>query len=480
MSGSADSQAIVDQAAASPPPETPAPPGGLGGFLQGILTTAAEGMAILTNLEQQLTAPLGKIPFPALPALRVLDAEIGLPHGHYHPPNLIPPIIPVPLPLPSIGVVLPIPFLSGAKTVNINGRSAARCGDMGIGAWCGSFFPLFQIFLGSANVWIEGQRAGRVGVDVTTHCIFAAPRPQDPPCYPWVGFPVTGSGNVVIGGIPLPSLTNLAIQLGMKIIFSGVSSLVMSVSREIRAQLAVARFLSSVLVTGEEGAATLAEDEGLRFAESGLQGVSIDGRGVAGFEDQVKSDLLKIARAEAFLDEEDRLLDRIAASGQDVEIRPAPDGINRAVPWDFDTDTRAINSGVRPFNLVSDPAQANFMMGDTPVYIDPDAAGAPCGSIIYFDPSAATEGTPSDAILYHELGHSANFADGTGYGMAVPTSAWPGGPSLLPDGTYDPSQPIPAWAQQWHSQEEFNNVAQENLYRAQRGYPPRPDYATLP
>ena len=58
---------------------------------------------------------------------------------------------------------------------------AARCGDMGLGVWCGGYFPMYEVFLGSSNVWIEGNRAGRVGVDITKHCIFSAPKPNDPP-----------------------------------------------------------------------------------------------------------------------------------------------------------------------------------------------------------------------------------------------------------------------------------------------------------
>ena len=81
---------------------------------------------------------------------------------------LLPPAPPVPL--PSTGPVIPIPYASGAATVLINGMPAGRCGDMGMGVFCGGFFPMYEIFLGSSSVWIEGMRAARIGVDITRVC----------------------------------------------------------------------------------------------------------------------------------------------------------------------------------------------------------------------------------------------------------------------------------------------------------------------
>ena len=116
-----------------------------------------------------------------------MDTDIGLPHAHSHPPNLIPPAPPVPL--PSAGPVIPIPYVSGAGTVLINDMPAGRCGDIGMGIWCGGYFPMFEIFLGSSSVWIEGARAARIGVDITKHCVFSAPKPNDPPLGPMIGTP---------------------------------------------------------------------------------------------------------------------------------------------------------------------------------------------------------------------------------------------------------------------------------------------------
>src|SRR5262249_25886010 len=143
---------------------------------EGVLGHFGAFVNIVTNLEQLICMKLAPIPTPALPAVRVLDLELGFPHAHNHPPNFAPPAIPVPVPLPSAGPVLPIPYVSGAATVLINGMPAARCGDMGLGIWCGGYFPLFEIFLGSSSVWVEGARAARVGLDITKHCIFSSPK----------------------------------------------------------------------------------------------------------------------------------------------------------------------------------------------------------------------------------------------------------------------------------------------------------------
>src|SRR5262249_11136949 len=151
---------------------------------------------------------------PAFPALRIMDMDVGLPHGHAHPPNLPPP---PPIQLPSTGPVIPIPMLSGASRTLINGMPAARCGDMGLGIWCGGCFPVFGGFLGSANVWIEGARASRMAVDITNHCIFSVrPRAGDPPVGCFLGTTITGSGNVLIGGVPMPSLTNMAMAAALR------------------------------------------------------------------------------------------------------------------------------------------------------------------------------------------------------------------------------------------------------------------------
>jgi len=187
------------------------------GKAKGALQTVGAVFGMITSLEQLVSAPFAAIPFPAFPALRILDMDIGLPHAHAHPPNLPPP---PPIPLPSTGPVIPIPFVSGANKVLINSMPAARCGDMGLGIWCGGYVPMYEVFLGSASVWIEGARAARLAIDVTNHCIFSARKgPKDQPLGPFIGFTIMASSNVMIGGIPMPSLTSMAMGAMMKGLF---------------------------------------------------------------------------------------------------------------------------------------------------------------------------------------------------------------------------------------------------------------------
>jgi uncharacterized Zn-binding protein involved in type VI secretion len=51
----------------------------------------------------------------------------------------------------------------------INGKPAARCGDLGLNPTCCGLPPIFQVFTGSSNVFIGGKRAARV-FDITYHC----------------------------------------------------------------------------------------------------------------------------------------------------------------------------------------------------------------------------------------------------------------------------------------------------------------------
>lgn len=185
------------------------------GDAKGALPTIGATFAFLTSIEQMISTMLSIIPFPAFPAVRITDMDIGLPHAHSHPPNLTPPN-PVPIMLPSTGPLIPIPLFSGASQTLINNMPAARCGDMGLGIWCGGYFPMYEVFLGSSNVWIEGARAARIAIDITKHCIFTVPRPSDPPLGPMIGTTITSSMNVLIGGIPMPSLLGLAMGAAFK------------------------------------------------------------------------------------------------------------------------------------------------------------------------------------------------------------------------------------------------------------------------
>ena len=103
-----------------------------------------------------LTAPLAAI-CPSLPSAPMGSIYIGIPHAHGHPPSLIPPAPPVPL--PSFGPVL----LGNSVQVLIMGMPAGRAGDKGIAPTCCGFTPFFDIVLGSSNVFIGGKRAARIG-----------------------------------------------------------------------------------------------------------------------------------------------------------------------------------------------------------------------------------------------------------------------------------------------------------------------------
>src|SRR5262245_22222327 len=114
-----------------------------------------------------LTGPIAAL-FPSLPSATMTSLYVGVPHTHIHPPSLIPPAPPVPL--PSIGNVL----LGNSVQVLSCGMPAARAGDKGIAPTCGGFTPFFDIKLGSSNVFIGGKRAARIG-DMCQGC----PNPGD-------------------------------------------------------------------------------------------------------------------------------------------------------------------------------------------------------------------------------------------------------------------------------------------------------------
>lgn len=110
-----------------------------------------------------LTAPLAAM-FPSLPSAPMGSIYIGVPHTHAHPPSLIPPAPPVPL--PSFGPIM----LGNSVQVLIQGMPAGRAGDKGIAPTCCGFTPFFDIVLGSSNVFIGGKRAARIG-DMCQACV---------------------------------------------------------------------------------------------------------------------------------------------------------------------------------------------------------------------------------------------------------------------------------------------------------------------
>jgi RHS repeat-associated protein len=130
--------------------------------IQDIMDVGGMVSEIIDTGFATLTAPIAAL-FPALPAMTLGAMHIGLPHTHTHPPSLVPPAPPIPL--PSLGAVL----APGCVNVLIGGIPAARCGDIGMAVTCGSLAPPFEIATGSSNVFIGGRRAARMG-DLTKHC----------------------------------------------------------------------------------------------------------------------------------------------------------------------------------------------------------------------------------------------------------------------------------------------------------------------
>ncbi|MBK8240212.1 MAG: hypothetical protein IPK74_32200 [Deltaproteobacteria bacterium] len=174
----------------------------------------------MTSVEQALTAPLGAIPFPSLQAVTIGSNGMGIPHAHSHPPNLVPPA--PPLPFPHLTQLISIPILSGAENTKIGGKPATRCGDMGLSAFCGGFFPLCGS--SSARRRCGSKALAQAASASTSRSTASSPRPSrsDPPSGPMVGATLAGDATVMIGGVPLPSLTSMAMGAAFKALFKGV------------------------------------------------------------------------------------------------------------------------------------------------------------------------------------------------------------------------------------------------------------------
>ena len=123
----------------------------------GVITSALGlPLQLLNSGFSLVTAEVAKA-FPPLPAAAVGDLYVGPPHAHGHPPSLIPPAT-IPVPLPSLGVIA----LGTSLKVLIQGKPAARVGDLGVAPTCGGFIPMFEIQRGSSKVFIGGKRAARM------------------------------------------------------------------------------------------------------------------------------------------------------------------------------------------------------------------------------------------------------------------------------------------------------------------------------
>jgi uncharacterized Zn-binding protein involved in type VI secretion len=407
---------------------------------------------VMTSVEQTLSAPLAAIPFPGFPAVTVGTMGMGLPHAHAHPPNFIPPAPPVPY--PHLTAILSIPILSGATSTLIANKPAARCGDMGAEIWCGGYFPFCEIFLGSSSVWIEGARAARQGVDITKHCVFSSPRPTDPPLGPMVGFTMQGEPQVLIGGVPVPSLTNLAMGAAFKGLFTGAGM----------AGRAHARLSKLRKLLDRRAAAFVSRMEKSRV-------VLIYGD--AAFQKAVRRDLMRLARTRCGRE----LMNDIARTRRSVDICPPSDHslFSRkefdgpyARPFSSDARLRRVPDPNGPLQGVhyDELGRAYYTPGETYRVI---GNGAGSSSAIVYDPTRTTKhhyssgGTTSDVILAHEMNHSRNNALGRNSGhLAEPSGEWQG---------------------RWRNLEEHDTVGFENQYRKERSgiyTPKRKNYSHLP
>lgn len=151
-----------------PPVTPPRPPSAARTFQQGVASVIGGPNSPMAGIEAinlgiaTTTAVIAQA-LPSFPAATMGSLAVGMPHAHSHPPSLIPPAPPVPLPV--IGAVA----LGCSVQVLIGGLPAARVGDMGFSPTCGGIFPQFEIFTGSSKVFIGGMRAART-LDVTMHC----------------------------------------------------------------------------------------------------------------------------------------------------------------------------------------------------------------------------------------------------------------------------------------------------------------------
>jgi uncharacterized Zn-binding protein involved in type VI secretion len=406
----------------------------------------------MTSVEMALTAPLGKIPFPAFPAVAIGAAGFGLPHAHAHPPNLVPPAPPVPFPHATL--LLSIPILSGAGNTMVAGKPAARCGDLGAEIWCGGYFPFCEIFLGSCNVWIEGARAARVGIDITKHCTFSSPKPSDPPMGPMVGVTLQPETNVWIGGVPLPSLTSLAIGAAFKAMFAGLG----------RAGRAIGRMRRVRALMRRRAAA---------YVDRMLKNKVLRLHGDPKFNRAARRDLIRMAQTRAGRE----CINDIARSGHHVDLHPPSahphfyPGKQFGGPYAFahhgpNSALELVPNPHGAFQEVVRPPNQRPQLG--PQRFDVRGTGSGSSSTIVYDPARSTNrhfassGTPSDVILAHEMNHTRNNALGRRANMA--------------------SMPDSNWQRQWQDLEEHNTVGFENRYRQERGAlgRNRRDYTHLP
>ena len=129
--------------------------------LQRLLVLAEESCSLLTRPRDATQSALAQgtraLALPPAAAATVGALAIGLPHAHpAHPPYV---------PLVPLGPVV----LGFSNGVLIGGMPAVLNGALGVSPTCCGVSPYYEVFTGSANVLIEGERAVRM-LDLTFHC----------------------------------------------------------------------------------------------------------------------------------------------------------------------------------------------------------------------------------------------------------------------------------------------------------------------
>jgi len=447
---------------------------------EGLMAGVGATFEALTSLEQMISTPLSMIPMPAFPAIRVTDMDVGLPHGHTHPPN-VPPTPPAPF--PSTGPIIPIPFLSGAMQTLINGMPAARCGDMGLGIWCGGYFPMYEVLLGSSSVWIEGARAGRLLVDVTRHCMFSSPKPSDPPLGPMVGMTVMGSPNVLIGGVPMPSLLDMAMGAAIKGLMKGLGKAV----KKLKASKA-RRGVDDAMVDASRPTPSVQPYQSARPSASSYWERLVNSRFVEG--DYLVTRLRHAREVKARARAQ---VDRMIDDGV-IEIRTTDPELERLVREDL-YQVAANPVGRDTLDWIDIRQQKGYKTTIEPTRGAPATAraegadgfwdsangqpGDGCSTTVKYDPTVQNgPDAPPDVDLHHELSHASNNAHGANRSRRtdrtvtrngrteyeqVPPDPEPGSPGTLTDRTE-------AAKHRYTNLEEQNVVTgKDNPYREQYG-----------
>jgi uncharacterized Zn-binding protein involved in type VI secretion len=446
---------------------------------KAVMGALGKGIGFATEVEQAVSGPIAKIletnPIYAAiaagsPAAACGDVVIGIPHAHGHWPNVPPP---PGIPLPHGGPILPIPWVSGAETVKISEAPAARCGDFFAQIWCGGITPIGEIFTGSATVWIESARASRIG-DVTRHCTLA-----DPGIGLTIGGIVSGSGTVVIGGAPMPSLTALAMQGAMHVAGKALGAAADALKGAFvrRAEVKAAREAAEALErkaaedAAREAAAAAAREAAEKFereaaaraaaeaaakeAEAALQRFESHVKVVGGdaYRTALKEDFKKVASTKAGRDAMNRIVD----SGKELHFEPPrPEWNPKTKQWELEG----------PHAQAHDPSAAHpsWKWDSNGPYLDEgsgrrfsvDKPGSGTGTTIRYEPGVPLgERNPSDVVLVHEMDHAGNAAEGTQNQVKFA----------------DPNETA-----RWKNAEEKHAVATENAHRSETGRPLRAKY----